>query len=82
MIETTIGMLVKSKAGHDKDKYYIVTRCEKEYLYLVDGRLRLLDNPKKKKRKHIQVINKKYDMKNITDTEIKKILKSVIKEGE
>ena len=30
-----------------------------EYVYVADGRLKLLENPKKKNKKHIQVINKK-----------------------
>jgi len=81
------GMFVKSKAGHDIGKIYVIIRTEGEYLYLADGNLRTLDKLKKKNQKHVQVIHRKCDMQNITDIYIKKVLKdynkeiAVIKEG-
>ena len=53
----TIGEFAKSKAGHDKEEIFIIINIEEEYVYLVDGKSRILDKPKKKKIKHIQVIN-------------------------
>ena len=52
------GQLVLSKAGRDKGKKFIVTTVDKEsgYVYIVDGKLRRVDNPKKKKLKHLEVI--------------------------
>lgn len=52
-----IGEFAKSKAGHDKEEIFIIINIEEEYVYLVDGKSRILDKPKKKKIKHIQVIN-------------------------
>ena len=52
-----VGNLVRSKAGHDKEEIFIIINKEEEYVYLVDGKSRILDKPKKKKIKHIQVIN-------------------------
>ncbi len=49
------GMLAISRAGHDKDACYIVWDVDETYVWLVDGRLRPLEKPKKKKRKHIQI---------------------------
>ncbi len=49
-------MLAVSRAGHDRDTVYVVADSDREYVWLVDGRRRLLANPKKKKRKHVQVI--------------------------
>ena len=49
------GMLAISRAGHDKDTCYIVWDMDETYVWLVDGRLRTLEKPKKKKRKHIQI---------------------------
>ena len=49
------GMLAISRAGHDKDTCYIVWDMDETYVWLVDGRLRPLEKPKKKKRKHIQI---------------------------
>ena len=50
------GMFAASKAGHDKGNVYFIIREDQEYVYLVDGKLRTLDNPKKKNKKHIQII--------------------------
>lgn len=52
------GMFATSKAGHDKGKLYIIIEEDAEYVYLADGRLRPVDMPKKKKKKHIQLIKK------------------------
>ena len=53
-----IGKFATSKAGHDKAKLYIIINEDLEYVYLVDGDLKPLDKPKKKRKKHIQIINK------------------------
>lgn len=52
-----IGELATSKAGHDKDRLYMVVGEEGECVYLSDGRLRGVEHPKKKKKKHIQIIH-------------------------
>ena len=31
------GMLVRSKAGHDKNRIYVIIRVNDEYVYLADG---------------------------------------------
>ena len=52
-----IGQFVTSKAGHDKGTLYVVTGEEGDFVYLCDGRLKLLEAPKKKRRRHIQIVN-------------------------
>ena len=52
-----IGELAISKAGHDKDRLYMIVGEEGECVYLCDGRLRGVEHPKKKKKKHIQIIH-------------------------
>ena len=52
------GMPAWSRAGHDTDKLYVIVKTEGEYVYLSDGRLKPVEHPKKKKCKHIQVLNK------------------------
>ena len=42
------GMLAWSRAGHDKDKLYVIIKTEGEYVYLSDGRLKPVERPKKK----------------------------------
>ena len=53
-----MGMLAWSRAGHDKDKLYVIVKTEGEYVYLSDGKLKPLEHMKKKKIKHIQGIKK------------------------
>ena len=53
----SIGQVVYSKKGRDKRKPFIVYRVEGEYVFLIDGSLRKLEKPKKKKIKHIQITN-------------------------
>ena len=52
-----IGELATSKAGHDKDRLYMIVGEEEDCVYLCDGRLRGVEHPKKKKKKHIQIIH-------------------------
>lgn len=52
-----IGELATSKAGHDKDRLYMIVGEEGECVYLCNGRLRGVEHPKKKKKKHIQIIH-------------------------
>ncbi len=52
-----VGQLVTSKAGHDKGSVYVIVAEEGDFVFLSDGRLKLPDKPKKKRRKHIQPIN-------------------------
>lgn len=57
MIELAKGQIVFSKCGHDKNRVYIVVDILDNYLYLSDGKIRTLENPKKKKIKHVQITN-------------------------
>lgn len=76
------GMLAKSIAGHDAGNVYIIVETDAQFVYLVDGKIRTLDRPKRKKRKHVQLILKQYNVSNADDTAIKKILKEWNKEEE
>ena len=51
------GQVVYSKSGRDKRRPFIVIDFNEQYLYLVDGDLRKLEKPKKKKRIHVQIVN-------------------------
>lgn len=73
------GMLAKSKAGHDKDSIYVILREEGEYVYLVDGKTRSIARPKKKNRKHVQIIKKnavENSGRTWEDAEIRRTLKA------
>lgn len=64
----TKGQIVYSKSGRDKKRPFIVFDFDEEYVYLVDGSLRKLEKPKKKKIKHVQIVNQiDYNIKNKLD---------------
>lgn len=49
------GYIVKSKAGRDKGRYFMIYSLDgNDYVYLVDGSLRKISSPKRKKIKHIE----------------------------
>lgn len=52
------GMLAVSRAGHDCGELYVITELDERFVWLADGRLKTVENPKKKSRKHIQVIRR------------------------
>ena len=56
-----LGCMAVSLAGHDRNKIYVIVGEEEEYVYLADGRGKTCRNPKKKNRKHIQIIKKYRD---------------------
>ncbi|MBC7958767.1 MAG: KOW domain-containing RNA-binding protein [Vallitaleaceae bacterium] len=74
------GQIIKSKAGRDQGKVFIIIEMDDEYVYLVDGNLRRLENPKKKKQKHVQpthiiietIKNKIEKAEKLTNADIRK----------
>ena len=79
-----IGMMATSKAGHDKEETYVIVGEDEKFVYLSDGRLKSVNDPKKKSKKHIQVIkhhiNEDLAMKlakgdKVYDEEIKLVIK-------
>ncbi len=53
-----IGQVVRSKAGRDKGKVFLVLKIlDDKHVLVVDGDMRRIENPKKKKVKHLVVYN-------------------------
>lgn len=87
-----IGKIVLSKAGRDKNHLYVVIGLiDQEYLFLANGDTKTVINPKRKKVKHLSVIEDVNDeiktaiLNNdkSTDLQIKRFLKlkGIVKEG-
>ena len=51
-----ISDVVESTAGRDQGKLFYVIGADPVYLKLANGRDRTLDNPKRKKRKHVRKV--------------------------
>ena len=49
------GYYAVSKAGHDKGKLFLIWKHDSQYVYLVDGIYKKKENPKKKKKCHVQI---------------------------
>ena len=56
-MEIAKSNIVRSDAGRDKGKLFIVLAVEGEYLLLVDGKSRKVENPKRKKRRHVLFVS-------------------------
>lgn len=53
-----IGQIVKSKAGRDKGKIFTIYQViDEAYVLVVDGDIRKLNTPKRKKVKHLIIYN-------------------------
>ena len=49
-----LGGIVRSRAGRDRGRAFVILQLlDGDYVLLVDGRLRTLERPKKKKRRHL-----------------------------
>ncbi len=48
------GDIVKSMAGHDKDKFFVVLSSDGIFAHIANGKLRKADKPKIKKLKHLE----------------------------
>ena len=53
---SVISCLAKSLSGHDRDEIFAVCGEENGFVFLADGHGRTLARPKKKNRKHVQII--------------------------
>lgn len=55
-MEVDKSSLIVSKAGRDKGQLFYVIDTDEQYVYLVDGKSRKLEKPKRKKRKHVEQV--------------------------
>ncbi len=84
------GKLAVSRAGHDKGHVFAVVGEDGEYLFLADGVLKPLERPKRKNRKHVQMIkNLPEDVSELLNgklpagnLEIKRAIKLYLKQEE
>ena len=73
------GEIVRAIKGHDKDRSYVVVRVEGEFVWVVDGKYRKKDKPKKKRIKHLKDEFKSFhkDIDTAYDYEIATALKNI-----
>ena len=74
--------IVRSDAGRDRGKLFIVLAVQGEYLLLADGKSRKVESPKRKKRKHVlfvaadetRVSQKIINDEKVTNSELRRTL--------
>lgn len=64
-MEPKIGTVVKNQSGHDKG-FFVVVKIDGSFVYMANGKSRLLNNPKKKNPKHLILTKAILDMDSIT----------------
>lgn len=81
-MEIAKSNIIRSDAGRDKGKLFVVLAVEGEYLLLADGKSRKVESPKRKKRRHVLFVaadeNRLSDKiksgEKITNSELRKTL--------
>ena len=72
------GKIVISKAGHDKGQLFVVSGVSEENdgcVFIADGKRRRIEDPKKKKLKHLGDTGKRMDTgEGFTDRSIRRTL--------
>ena len=56
-MEIAKSNIVRSDAGRDKGKLFVVLDVEGEVLLLADGKTRKVEHPKRKKRRHVLFVS-------------------------
>ena len=54
--DITVSDVVVSRSGRDQGEWFYVIDADETFLFLVNGKDRPLDKPKRKKRKHVQKV--------------------------
>jgi ribosomal protein L14E/L6E/L27E len=77
--------IVKSTAGRDKGEIFFVLATEGDFLLLADGKLRPVERPKRKRRKHVvlrradggELSRRIRSNESITNSELRKAIAAV-----
>jgi ribosomal protein L14E/L6E/L27E len=60
------GMVVRSAAGHDKNRFYVVVKAEAGFVWIADGKERKLEKPKRKNPRHVSPTTTVLELSGIT----------------
>lgn len=76
------GQIVKSVAGHDKNKFYVIVSAQENSVAIADGKARRLDKPKRKNILHVRPTNTVLDLSVLTtDKKLRKAIADFRGEG-
>ena len=74
--------IVKATAGRDTGKFFFVLAVQGDFLLLADGKHRRVENPKRKRQKHVALVGESHSLvaekirsgEKITNSELRKAL--------
>ena len=77
--------IVRSVAGRDTGSLFFVLATEGDFLLLADGKQRRLENPKRKRRKHVALVGESHSLvaekirssEKITNSELRKAIAAI-----
>lgn len=75
------GAVVSATQGRDKNNIYIIKYVENNFAYVINGKERPIECPKKKNFKHLQLLKKNadIDIEKVANCDVIKYLKDYIK---
>ena len=77
--------IVKATAGRDAGKFFFVLAVQGDYLLLADGKHRRVENPKRKRQKHVALVGESHSLvaekirsgEKITNSELRKAIAAI-----
>ena len=70
-----LGQIVCSRAGSDKNNFFVIIGADDKTAYISDGKRYKLSSPKRKNVKHLAVTGEKLENENLsTDKSLRKAL--------
>jgi ribosomal protein L14E/L6E/L27E len=74
----SVGAVVSATAGRERGEIFIIIKDSGEYAYLINGKSRTIENPKKKNKKHLHLLCKSekagLDLDQLTNAQVKNFL--------
>ena len=80
-MKTVRGSVVKSNAGRDQGRYYVAVSAEDRFVFIADGKVRKLQNPKRKNVKHISPTSVVISLSEMTNKKLSKLLSELTTQG-
>ena len=79
----SVGAVVTATAGREKGEIFLISNDNGEYAYLINGKSRTIENPKKKNKKHLHLLCKSevagLDMTSLSNAQVKNFLNNYCK---
>ena len=77
--------IVKATAGRDAGKFFFVLAVQGHFLLLADGKHRRVENPKRKRQKHVALVGESHSLvaekirsgEKITNSELRKAIAAI-----